>query len=410
MHMQDKLKKATWGFVADKKEYFRNWLFDYPIVISKNRNDKLERLQQIMFKFIAGFVTNYLAKYQSAMPLNTNELQVIEVFNNSDSYSPGTYRTDFVYDNQGHEKLIEITCRFSLNSVFESSVFHEFSKEFVLSNTGVQPMLNEYENIFTHLSHLIGDKRQIIILKGSDLKNSSRVFKGIFLDAGLEVREIIWSELSSHHQYLKKAFVISELTLDEIVQLDKETLKVLSECHLINDFRTVLLIHDKRFFSVLYNEQIQQDLLTIEERAFLKPFLIPTYNYLPESEEWKDAKDCKDRWILKHRALGKSKSIYAGPVTRQKEWDDIMLSAEIHDYILQKWIPQQTVKGNLRNESHDDFITGTLMYFDNYYFGLGPFRTSSHPVTNVVDDRKAFYLALEKPSTVPNEKSLMKLE
>ena len=57
--------------------------------------------------------------------------------------------------------------------------------------------------------------------------------------------------------------------------------------------------------------------------------------------------------------------------------------------ILQEWIPQKRITGKIKGEKFEDFVTGTLLYFDDNYFGMGDFRTSSHPVTNKVDHRKA---------------------
>jgi hypothetical protein len=36
----------------------------------------------------------------------------------------------------------------------------------------------------------------------------------------------------------------------------------------------------------------------------------------------------------------------------------------------------------------NDYVTGTLLFFQGGYFGPGMFRASSHPVINVGDDRK----------------------
>ena len=106
------------------------------------------------------------------------------------------------------------------------------------------------------------------------------------------------------------------------------------------------------------------------------------------------AKINKDNWILKHNALGKSKSIYAGIVTTAQDWDEIFKKENLNDFVLQRWVPQNKIKGKILDQEYEDYVTGTLLFFNNNYFGLGPFRTSSFPVTNIVDDRKATSIIL----------------
>ena len=101
------------------------------------------------------------------------------------------------------------------------------------------------------------------------------------------------------------------------------------------------------------------------------------------------ARSNKNGWILKHRALGKSQSVYAGIVTDEEVWSTVLNEANLEDYVLQEWIPQRRHQGEIQGEPYQDFLTGTLIFFDDNFFGFGDFRTSSHPVTNVVDHRKA---------------------
>lgn len=63
-----------------------------------------------------------------------------------------------------------------------------------------------------------------------------------------------------------------------------------------------------------------------------------------------------------------------------------------NNLVLQKWVPQRTFEGNIGNKKFNDYVTGTFLFFDNNYFGFGPFRTSSLQVANQIDHRKAFAL------------------
>ena len=74
------LKESVKKFVDDRKEYYKQWMFEEPIIISKSHNDKLIRVQKIMYKLIYEFVTNY-DDYKHLMPIPTKVEQIISVFN-----------------------------------------------------------------------------------------------------------------------------------------------------------------------------------------------------------------------------------------------------------------------------------------------------------------------------------------
>ena len=86
-------------------------------------------------------------------------------------------------------------------------------------------------------------------------------------------------------------------------------------------------------------------MLTEEEITFFKRFYIPTYTANEAVDVWEIAKENKNDWIIKHRALGKSQQIYAGLVTPLEEWLAVFESSDFKDMTLQEWIPQKTIKG-----------------------------------------------------------------
>lgn len=386
------LRNSVLDFVEERKSYFKQWIFDKPIVVSQAKHQSFADLQHMMFKVIKHFVLNY-NDYQHLMPLSAEARRVVQIFSDH-PYNPGTYRTDFVFDSTGQVKIIEITCRFALNTVFEAAIFNQVANEYADEFLGSHQFDQSYESIYPYLENFIYQSSEIIILKGSDLNNSSRVFKGIFEATESKVSEVHYTELHTVAHRLEDAWVISELTLEEIESLNDDTLKILADSNLINDFRTALLIHDKRFFDLLGNKQLLKAALSDEEVEKFHHFHIPTYGYGNSPEAWNQARLNKEYWILKHRALGKSKSVYAGVVTSEKDWNDIFNSSEISEFVLQQWVPQKTFSGKLNGKNHNDYITGTFLFINDHYFGLGPFRTSSYPITNVTDDRKVSALTL----------------
>lgn len=71
---------------------------------------------------------------------------------------------------------------------------------------------------------------------------------------------------------LKSVAIISELDHDELCSLPDETIKTI-DSRLSNNLRTVLLIHDKRFFGVPNNAHIVDEELPYETRSHAAVFL-----------------------------------------------------------------------------------------------------------------------------------------
>ncbi len=279
--------------------------------------------------------------------------------------------------------------------IFVSSIFNEASQRYWQKNLSNTPIINPYNDFFTHFSSYLGDKDCICILTGSDIRNESKFMVEIFKHTKIKVIFINYLELENNLEKVKNTLIISELSHEELLSLSKNILIELSNSLLLNDPRTIFLIHDKRFFSVMKDKELQEKVFTKEEIKEFNKFYIPTYSYSEHIDKWEDAKVNKSNWILKHRILGKSQQIYAGIVTLQTEWDDLFKGSSILDMVLQEWIPQKTIKGSIGNNLYNDYIAGTLLFFDNNFFGFGPFRASSFEVSNKIDDRKISSIILK---------------
>jgi len=56
--------------------------------------------------------------------------------------------------------------------------------------------------------------------------------------------------------------------------------------------------------------------------------------------------------------------------------------------VLQEWVDQVPYSGKVNDQPYRDFLVGSALYWDDQFYGLAEYRTSSHPVTNKVDHRK----------------------
>ena len=369
---------------------FENWIFDEPVSISACEDMNLEKLQKIMSKIIKAFVLNY-DHWMHLMPLNEKSLRVFRAFQ-SRPYRIGSYRIDTVFDMDFQEKLIETTCRFPLNGYFIPAVAQAFTQRYLENYPEVMPVKDRLNGFYEHLSRLIGDQQRIVLIRNPEGKNASRFFIPVFENAGFEVVVIPLTELEARQQELEDAFLIVELAIKELESLSDEVLERMARANIVNDLRTVLLVHDKRFYDVLGQGEFRNTVLSAEEIKHLDRYYLPTYQYQKENLVWEKALANKNQWILKHRSLGKSEEIYAGFACSDEEWRALFERPDINQFIAQSWVSQPLFPGVVNGVKQNDYVTATHLFFDDNYFGPGIYRTSSYPVCNIHDDRKMFVL------------------
>jgi hypothetical protein len=365
--------------------YFAQWCYRDPLIIQPESNRQLHALQQVMYRSICHFVENYEA-YRHLMPVSDAVYRILSLCKGK-PYRPGTYRTDFLIDRNRKIRLIEITCRFALNGFFTSGFFNLLVDRFLDDKPNVKK-IDEYTAFYGYLMDYFGNFDHVCILKGADNRNDTKYTIQIFEKAGYPVNVIAADAIHSNLHLLKDAAVIGELDHVEICKLPLDAIEAIIQSDLLNDLRTVFLIHDKRFFSVLGDDAFLGAALNPDERALLRQHLVPTYSRRMRPDLWMKAQSEKENWIIKPRALGKGIGIFAGCVTTDREWKAVFSSDEIEEMILQPFIPQRQIRGSVGEASYHDFVVGTLLFFDNHFFGPGMFRASSFPITNRVDDRK----------------------
>jgi len=370
----------------------RPWAYSAPFIISQKKNQEMQRIQQLMYKQVYHFGSNF-DSYRHLMPVSEKVGEILTLCKQI-PYRPGTYRTDFLLTPENEIKIIEITCRFALNGFFLTGFADQLAEQFLEDKSHLKKIY-QYEAFYDHLMDYYGDFSHVCILKGEDNRNETKYYIPIFEKAGYPVHVIPTSEIPQNMHLLEGAAVVGELSHAEWCSLPLEIVDRLIKSNMMNDLRTVFLIHDKRFFSVLGNEGFQNDVLTPDEIAEFSQYLVPTYSHGEKPELWDQAQTHKNEWIIKHRSLGKSQKVFAGPVTEESEWQQIFNSDGIQEMILQPYLAQRKVQGTIGDQQFNDFVAGTLLFFGNHFFGPGLFRASSFAVTNRIDDRKIAPLVVE---------------
>ena len=365
--------------------YLSKWYLDTPAIITLERYAEFSHIQNIINLAIHYYVEHYHL-YRDIVPQTAfveNLLKICKPY----TYRPGTYRPDFLLDEEGAIRICEIGARFPLNGYFSSGIAELIG----IRKFGYLPHNKErqYVHFLKYLLEYWGEGFDTVcVLKGVDRPGDIKFYIRWFEDMGLKVFVLSPKELPHNLKLLYKSAVINEFNQMELESLPMDILELIAASNSLNDMRSMFLIHDKRFMSLMSNREFLSAFLTNDQIKVMEKFIIPTYAYTRTSDRWMDARMNKEKWILKHRLLGKSEKIYAGCFCSAKEWSDIFCSSEIEDMILQPFVKQKRVSSSIGDNRYNDYVVGTLLCFDDHFFGPGIFRTSSHEITNRIDDRK----------------------
>lgn len=381
----EKLYQGFLQVAPAASDYFNTWTYNTPLVVSSATNDRLRRVQQRYQQCIRHYIAHYDA-YRNLIPLPERVDKILGLCRNV-PYRIGTYRTDFVIDESNQIKLIETTCRFALNGYFTTGFLQRIARRYLETQPQVRE-LDFYTQFFNDFMAHFPPFNRVCLLKGADERNDTRYIVQILKHAGFPVHVIPTDDIPASTHLFSDAAVLGELDHDEILRLPDETIQAIIEARGLNDLRTVFLLHDKRFFALLSTDDFLRDTLPPADRKEFRAFLAPSYTRQMRPDIWAQARGEKDRWILKPYAGGKSIDVHAGCVTDAAEWKAIFDSGRIETMILQAYVRQRKFRGHVRETPHDDYVAGTLLFFNDGYYGPGLFRASSFPVTNTVDDRK----------------------
>ncbi|MBM4459801.1 MAG: hypothetical protein FJ011_18905 [Chloroflexi bacterium] len=365
--------------------YFGQWTYTHPMIVTQETNETMRFLQKAMYTSIRHFVENYDA-YRHLMPVSEQVSAILSLCKDV-PYRPGTYRTDFLIDENKRIRLIEITCRFALNGFLRSGFFHLLADRFIQEHPQVVK-IDPYTAFFDELAAYFGAFSHVCLLK-DDKFNEGRYLKLLFQSAGYPVHVLELDDIPARLDLLEHAAVIGQLRHDELCALSLPVVERIIHSNLINDLRTVLLIHDKRFFAVLGNDDFLHTALSKANAERFRAHLVPTWGWHERRDLWAQARQHKEDWVIKPRALGMGIGVKAGCLTAEAEWQAVFSQADVEDLTLQPYVPQARFHGWVgEEERREDYVVGTLLFFEDHYFGPGLFRASSCPITNQGDDRK----------------------
>ena len=384
----------------DLSVYFFNWYFDRPMVISKERDTELHRVQQLLAKCLHFYADHY-EEYLDLIPYDEKILHILDMVKDK-KYVLGTFRPDYIIGADGRIQVCEITSRFFGNGYFLSFFADKKGRELAKAS-GYEVRDDRMESMLAYYARMADGFSRISVVKSADKSDSIRLYVPFYRALGKEVRVFECDEISANADWIKDSLILSALNQKDILAMPDDILEVMTETPRYNDFRTVFLAHDKRLFSLFFMDSFTDRFLDKEETAFLRDHVIPTYIYGQNDAVWEDARLNKNSYIIKHHCLGKSERVYAGCMTDENEWQAQWDSGAVREMILQPFITQRCTPNVWQGHAFMEYMSGTILSVDEEYFGTGLFRSSSLPVLNKGDDRKVGIVLADEPQDYPGE-------
>lgn len=378
------------GLYGDQESYYHRWYHEKPMVITPERNEELREMHRVLYKCVDYMAHHYEEFVDKYMPLSEKEMEILE-YQGKYPFLAGTFRPDYLVTEGGELKLCEITSRFFGHGIFMSYFAEAAANNFMEKFPGSKRE-SLFEQMMQSALDIVGSKQEIYVLKSSDKTSEIKLYKPFYEYFGKKVTILEADEVEGRIDDWNGKFVISALNQKDILSYSMDTIKAMIDSRMYNDFRTVFLIHDKRFMQLWYTPEFTRNFLTDGEADFLGKHAIETYicKDKASADILEKAYADKDGYILKHFRLGKSEKVYAGPLTDESKWKALFDDGSVKDMIIQPFLHQKTFRTVWEGTPFDDYVCGMMLCIDDKYFDSGLFRTSSCPVTNVVDDRKAF--------------------
>ena len=381
--------------IRELTDYYLRWYHDRPMAITSPRREELSRLHGIIYKCAEHLALNWKEYVPRWMPLGDRDLEILE-YQSQFPFKAGTWRPDYIISEDGSLLICEITSRFFGHGIFLSRFAEEAADRFIARFPGASRD-TEYPDLMDYMAGITGGRKKLFVLKSKDRTNEIRLYKDFYERQGCEVTVLEEWEVEDRRKEwsAEGSFVISALNQSDILSFGTDTVKAMTDAGMCSDFRNIFLLHDKRFMRLWFENGFTDRCLTAGETAFLRARSIPTWIWgEPEaSAVMEDALRNKDGYILKPYRLGKSEGVKAGALTTERVWKNLGKDG----MVIQPFIRQKTYRTVWEGQTFDDYICGMMLCVDDRYFGSGLFRTSSLPVTNIGDDRKACPLLTDDP-------------
>lgn len=351
-------------------------------VETKNNLEKYSRLTILLNDVITKIVQNYFLdnRIREIYQLDSKFESILKLAD-AVPYNIGMYRPDFIFDKNGNEKICEIGCRYPINGWMVSHYTH-----FVFETLMESDRLNTDSFISIITDNWCKDQILFCLHKN---EKGTEVFS--FFEE-LKKNGFLVADASPDQLELKNGqlFIGDKIAKQFILEMDREELKaieleilksMIEDGKCLNDVRTLILVHDKRILSVLYDSEIMKDYINEEEYTFLQEYLIPTYTLNSELKRT-EILASSSNWILKKNSGGRGIDMYIKDECTPEFFENLITNEWKH-YMVQEFVQQDTFELVRDKKIQNIHLVGMLLCYNAKTFGLGIFRGATKSIINV---------------------------
>jgi hypothetical protein len=366
-----------------------------PVTVTREYIERLRDLSRVLDIGLRAIVAHYFDDPRISAIYGLPEALVEMLRHIADKpYRIGFYRPDFVYDLEGQPRICEIGARYPLNGWMLSQYGAEVYAPSVAWMESAAPVAQRYFLDELCAQYRPGDTVAMVHAREA----GTEIF---LLGKALQERGVTFVQAHPALLYMKEGHLcIGDVVVNAcILEMDRSELPLIPGDvvqHLIesgayfNDIRTLILVHDKRTLAVLWDEAIMRDLLSAEDRAILRSFLIPSFAI-------GDASGCEallardEDMIVKRSSGGRGVDALVRSACGEAGWR-ARISAEWAQDMYQLYLPQREFRAP--GEGRPVHLVGMQLCRDGTSYGAGVFRGSDEKIINMHGRRGHIYIPL----------------
>lgn len=369
-----------------------------PVICTAAYLERLRDLNQLLDRALRAIVTHYAddprIRAVYALP---EALEAILRLAHGRPYRTGFYRPDFVYDLAGGPRLCEIGARYPLNGwMLSLRAGESYAPHVARAGLAVQAGQGRF---LDDLCAAYRPGETVAMVHAREAGTEIFLLAQALRDRGIAFVQAHPAMLAVQDGRLLAAgapadHCILEMDRSEVPLIPPEALRHLIDSGAyFNDVRTLILVHDKRTLAVLWDDTIMRDLLTAEDNAALRSFLIPSWTIADQAGC--DALLARDQdMIAKRSSGGRGIDALVRSECGEAAWRARVRAGWAED-MYQLYLPQRAFAAP--GEAAPIHLVGMQLCRDDTSYGAGVFRGSDEKIINVHGRRGHIYVPLIAP-------------
>ena len=291
-------------------------------------------------------------------------------------YELGMYQPNFIYDQNGQAKIVEINCQYPINYWMLSHYLNEVA--YSITNNEKWDSIPNQNNFLGEFGNLFDLEEPIFLIrtKGKKpeinfLQNELPEKKIHFIEVAPEDFKIEDGQLKAMGKIARQFYL--EVNREELKSFDKKVLKkIIQSGRCINDVRSIILIHDRRLLTILHNQNIMGTYINSTDYMFLSSFLTPSFT-INQQQDRDYLLNASENWVLKRNSGNGEVNTYVKKEIPKDVWENVVKN-DWENYMVQTYIDQKEFI--LKDESARKLIklTNSDLYFNGKSFGPGMFK------------------------------------